>query len=186
MPPEEGAHRRHGSAHRRGRIVVHLLQVEQVRAHLRLVEAGRIAAVPRRQLADEAQILVLGRPRERVQLQRFRETDQGLAIRNTNSTCAALAGRRVRGYLTGGFGYSHATQPAPSSPSIPPPSCHSHSPAPRQRLGSTEHHRQRQGCAPSCLTADVRRKNLNECLFDIENMWPSRWGEPALSVSSPR
>jgi hypothetical protein len=83
--------------------MVRLLQPQQVRAHLRLVEAGGIAAVLRRQLADKPQILLLRGPGEGAQLQGLGEAHEGLTVGNTNSARAALAGRRVRGYLTGGF-----------------------------------------------------------------------------------
>ena len=83
--------------------MLRLLQVQQVRPHLRLVEAGRITAVPRRQLADKPQILVLRGLSERAQLQGLGETNEDLTIGNTNSARTALAGRSVRGYLTGGF-----------------------------------------------------------------------------------
>jgi len=68
-----------------------------------LVEAGRIAAVPRGQLADEPQILVLGGRRARAEFEGLGEADERLAIGNANSARATLAGGSVRGYLTSGF-----------------------------------------------------------------------------------
>jgi hypothetical protein len=104
MPPIVGAQRGDGRAQRRRRITVRVLQPQHVRAHLRLVERGRIAAVARGELADAPQILGPRRRRERPQPQRLDEPLHRLRVGRDTWLNATPKGGRMHGLSTGGFG----------------------------------------------------------------------------------
>ena len=117
VQPEVSAHRCHRGAHRRRRVMMLVLQPQQVRAHRRFIQGGRIPAVPRRQLAHEAHILVLRSLRERAQPHRFCKTRHRLAVGRVLLLCPAQRGG-VRGLFSCRFGFRHT--PARLACLLPP------------------------------------------------------------------
>ena len=76
--------------------MVLLLEVEQMLAHLRLGETGRIAAVTRGDPAHVAQIVRLGGLRFRAQFQQLGVADERFRIGREDFARATLGGRAMR------------------------------------------------------------------------------------------
>ena len=148
---EVGAHRRDRGAHRRRRIMVRVLEVEQMGAQLRLVDAGGIAADARRQFAHVTQVFLLRGAREAAQFEQFREADQRFRIGGNHASVAPFGGcmgRHGPSSLAPPSARHHA--PTPCAPPAPRPR---HSAA-AQRLGSTSY-RCQFGCRSCLLRARV-------------------------------